>query len=223
MKKENDIYQGIDYLQITKNRQPVYTFQGHEIEGKTKTDVQFMLGKMFGNDLFHFTLKIKGKNKNEAGQIRSISFDTKKDLEVSKLKEVQMTNNISEIKKLIEEKHAIEKAHLEEKIKNLERDLKEVNETYNKLADEVEKKENNDNNMLAGLLKYLPLDRLFGAAGPVKPLADNPNVNQIDIDPEIIAVLNQVDYSKLTKEQIQTYANMLNQFISQLPRKGNQQ
>ena len=226
MIKQNDIFENVEYLLISYHGSPVITFEGKEVNGKSKAEIQYKLGSEYGEKNFNFSMKIKGKLKNETGGIRGIkigsSNQTKngEDLELNELrkeiKELKTNNNFDRIEKLIDEKYQIEIKHLNETIKKLEKDNAELEREYNSLVSQVEKSESNENNMLTSLLKLLPLDKLTGKGAA---LSDNIS-KQLDVRPEILNVLNEVDYTKLSDADINQYAQLLKQFTNSLPKKA---
>lgn len=225
MIKEKDIFENVEYLLISYHGTPVITFDGKEINGKSKAEIQYLLGKDYGEKNFNFSMKVKGKLKNETGGIRGIKIGSSNNnlkLEDMENKEIRKeidalkANNFELITKLIDEKYQIQIKHLENDLKQLEKDYSELEKEYNSLISQVEKNESNENNMLTSLLKLLPLDKLTG-----KPtsLASEQTNKQLDIRPEILNVLNEVDYTKLSDSDVNQYASLLKQFTNQLPKK----
>lgn len=231
--KNNDIYSDVEYIYISYKGMPIVTLEGSSVNGKTKTQLQYELGKEFGEKNFNYSMKIKGKLKNDSGGIRGIrigSADNKpKEIDSNfndlkkELMELKNNNNFDRIEKLIDEKYQIQIKHLEEKIKDLQKENNDYEKNYNDLIKQVEKSENSENSMLTNLLKMIPIDKLLGK--PTPGLANNqvPGPSgQVNIRPEILNVLNKVDYSKLTDEQVKQYAELLIQFTNNLPKKeGN--
>lgn len=224
MIKQKDVFENVEYLLVTYHGTPIITLDGNDVNGKSKAELQYKLGSEYGEKNFNFSMKVKGKLKNETGGIRGIKIGSSnqnknEDMELNELrkeiKELKSNNNFDRIEKLIDEKYQIEVKHLNERIKSLEKDYNELEKEYNSLVLQIEKNESNDNNMLSSLLKLIPMDKLIG-----KPsLADNPN-NSNQIRPEILNVLNEVDYSKLSDQDINQYAQILKQFTNSLPKKA---
>lgn len=225
MPKQTDIFTNVDYFLISKNKQPVYTFTGDEINGKTKTELQYYLGELYGNELFNYSLKRKDNAKNESGFIRSI-VPGRNDTMNKMKKEIPASNNdnFDIIRKLIAEKFELEIEHLKEKIKEkdslilaITKEKNEVEKEYNTLVDKIEKESGGMNGTLLNLItKFLPKDILDSSK---MGLSDNTN-KEITIPAELLNVLNRVDYTKLTKDQIKQYADLLASFINNLPMKG---
>ncbi len=225
MVKEKDIFENVEYLLISYHGTPVITYDGKEVNGKSKAEIQYLLGKDYGEKNFNFSMKVKGKLKNETGGIRGIKIgssnnNTKlEDMETKEIRkelETLKTNNLDLITKLIDEKYQIQIEHYKETVKQLQKDYSDLEKEYNSLVSQVEKNESNENNMLTSLLKLLPLDKLTSQASG---LSNSQTPKQLDIRPEILNVLNEVDYSKLSNDDINQYAAILKQFTNQLPKK----
>jgi len=229
----NDIFKNVEYMYITYAGKSVVTFKGVEIEGKNKAEIQYLLGEKFGEKNFHYSIKIKGKLKNETGGIRGIKigtstneFDNMDIKEINsirkELNELKSHSNLDLITKLIEDKHQLEIKHLNEKLVILTKEKLEFENAYNDIVKEIEKKENGNSDLLTSLLKYLPMDKILSGITPGASLSnrqDSPINNQISIHPEILNVLNKVDYTKLSDQQVKQYASILNSFVNDLPKK----
>lgn len=231
MIKPTDIFENLEYIIISYKGSPIATIDGKELNGKSKTDLQIILGKDYGEKTFNYSAKIKGKVKNETGGIRGIVIGNRspmnKDLnELSEIKkeleQFRQSSNIDFILKIVEQKHTIELDHYKEKLKDMTKERDDYAKLYNDIFDEMEKKESNNDNMLNNLLKILPMDKIVkGLTGSPATLGDQnqPVNNNVSIHPKLLEVLNKVDYSKVSDSDINNYASILQNFVNQLPRK----
>ena len=49
---QDDIFSNVEYLEVSYNKETLITFPGKEVEGKSKFEVQKMVGDKFGTKMY---------------------------------------------------------------------------------------------------------------------------------------------------------------------------
>lgn len=70
--KQVDVFENVEYLQVYKNRKPMLLIEDREINGKSKTEIQKMIGERLGAGHYRTSIKYFGDPKNASGSIVAI-------------------------------------------------------------------------------------------------------------------------------------------------------
>jgi hypothetical protein len=70
--KQTDIFDNVEYLQVYKNKKPALLLEDKEINGRTKTEIQKLVGERLGSGHFRTSIKYFGEGKNASGSIVAI-------------------------------------------------------------------------------------------------------------------------------------------------------
>lgn len=235
--KSNDIFHDIEYLTISRAGKKYYTFAGDEIEGMTKLELQKKIGEMFGDEKFNCSIKTKGEFNNKTFSLPGIVIGQKKEFNNSK--EIPGNNsnlNFNFILEKLETNHKDNINRLEniynDKIdllvnqnkKDLENLLKNIEEKQKYILDlekEIDKVNNNEQTDMTKTMQMIGMVKsLMSGNVTNQTLSDkNDKNNSSDIPKEFIDLFSSIDYTKINQSDLQNYYNILNQFVSSLPKK----
>jgi len=205
-----------EYLELSLNKKIVYTYSGDEINGKTKKDIQEMIGREYGTDTFFANAKIKGRTQNIVFPIKGIKIGAV---------EMKANNTISfdDYKKLQDENFSLKEQLRDKEIQTLREEIKE-------LKNNTQTTSPIESILMTLLLKNNPeLLESLGQAGQAagtglndKPDNDinygNSDQNEKKVPKVLFDILAEIDYSKISAKEIQSYADSLKMFTSTLPK-----
>jgi len=243
-----DVFKDVEYIEISKNGIPLYTFTEKEVNGITKFEFQKMLGKKFGVDRFSASMKFKNNYTNKKFPIRSIVLGEVKNVKDNN--NGQSVNKIDELENIIKqipnqnpaenytqlldltkltyenEINRLRETIQEQKneIADYKKEVKELNKENVKLIKKIDEAENEGGNNFVDML--LQLNQLRGVlktgSGMAKNSSSLKNVKSdvSDIPEEMLEALGKVDYSKIPKQDIQKYIMLFENISNQLPLKS---
>lgn len=212
----DDKFNATEYLIVSKNGQTLKTFQGKEINGLKKVELQKIIGESFGEDTYNISEKKIGIYKNKVYTLRGIIFDRKSMPTENKneLKFLLDRINLLESKisdnnfKLIEDKYNEREKLFELQIKNLK---EEINEQSKYILDLEKESSGFDFNTILQLLPGLK-----GAKQQVS-LADNQNTSIIP--KEFLELFEKVNFESMNEAQRQQVYLIVKNFVQNLPLK----
>lgn len=222
-----DIFKGVDYLHVFKDRKCLLKFD-EEINGKTKKELQELIGEALGEGTFKYSLKYKNDAKNYRGSIRGfIKAGTIKESIKNDMNEKIILESINRLAESIAQtqtaKNDPEKiVNLTEKFYKTQMEfLTKQNEALEKKLDKLEKESAGNN---GGLQEMLMMSILNGFNKPQAPAGAGLGgvVSSDEIPEQFKQVFNQVDFQKMPVEKINELAGQLNYIIKtlNLPMKG---
>ena len=242
-----DAFRDIEYIEISKNRNTLITFEGKEVNGLTKYEFQLLLGKKLGADKFSASLKFKNNYTNKKFPIRGIILGENKILKAEeKTMPVKDNTNHNDIAKLIERFSNVnptenfnqmlgltkttyegEISRLKESIADLKMDLNSYKTENKELQKEIIAKNNelNENEGGSGILDMLmqfnQLRNSFSKKGATPNVSNLENVKSDagSIPEGFLNALGKVDYSKVPAEDITKYIALFDNIANQLPLK----
>lgn len=234
---KSDLLKDVEYYHIVKNNHTLLTL---DVNGKTKAEVQALIGNELGEGSYIYSMKLKGQSRNKTGKIRA--FITNPDKK-------QVFNNMDDkridaIEKTINELHAsinknsapgfdmllnmkdesykMQIEFYKMQIETLRTTISEQKETIKDFEREGEK----GGFDIGQLLKFAPLLLNSKAGGLVKGLKDFTGLNNEDetglvndpgeINPKIANLLNRLDLSKLNDAQIDNFIKMGTPYLRQM-------
>lgn len=235
-----DKLQGVEYIDIVKNKQCIKTYKPKEVNGLTWREFQVKLGSdLKQSTQFYYIIKFQNENKINKGLVRSVfenapsdSINQKNDQSnqiADQIKSLQtQINSLGSGGISTELLISITKQSYETQINFLNAELMRKESFISKLESKIEELENeledcasNDNNTTQ-LSQYLELAQMFlrGKQGNLKPVTNLKDSDASDIPDEILEILGLVDYSKIAQNDLQQIIQYLKIFIQKLPLKG---
>ena len=234
IKKDKDKFVNIEYLQLFKNKNAVYTFDGVDVEGKTKKEIQLLIGNKFGNQRFSASIKYKDQFNNVVLPLTGIKMgeDNKSNNEIKmlsdKLDNVISSGGMDNTKFLLDmQKQTFDFiiAEKDKQITRLENEVKDLNNDLDDFEKQLEKLNSDDDGGIQKILSQVSQFYQFYSASKgkktssLKGLDDIPS-DSTSIPPEFLHELGKIDYEKIPAEQRSGIINMFRQFSSNLPLKG---
>jgi hypothetical protein len=233
-------FEDIEYIQVSRHGKIMGTYKGSEVNGKTKLQLQEMIGKDYGQDRFSLSINKTGTFTNTAMQIRGIILGTqtqKKDvvenennsIVLDTLRKLEATiQNVNtgkenysydSILEMIKQSYQIRFDALLERISFLKTELEDCKSYIRELENEANNKSNIDiSSMLSSVMQF---KNLLSSKKPTQTLSDI-NVED-DIPHELLNVLSDVDYKSLPKKDLIKYISLLEQFSKNLPHKQQEE
>lgn len=222
----SDLFNDVEYIKVSLGGDLLHTFEGSEINGKTKTEFQKLLGEMFGADKFNISQKDKNKFRNKVYFMNGIKLGNAHN-EQNFMDSKKLSNSYENIFNQINKQHEGELIRLEKLLH--EKYQAEINTVKNELANKLEyikelekaldKHELEDR---AGIGQLMQLASLFNK-GTNQPsnLGDNQNnIEGYNIPKRFLDLFNKIDWVKLSQDDQNRYYSFLEQFINSLPQKG---
>lgn len=216
--RTKDLFENLEFLDIVKNSKTLLHLEPDEINGKTLTDLAYLVGETLGEGKHYYSYKIAGEIKVRVGTIRAIDRTKTLDKIENKIEDKTENNNTS---------FQLEKLNMllqqQEKIFNLQLDslrdkiseLKKENDELNKIIDEYESEAGKQKSPdLTSLLTTL-LSKSNAPAGAGAKLSDNGN----GIPKNFIDSLSGVDWSKVSDKQKIEFYNLFEGIKTSLPTK----
>lgn len=211
-----NVLDNIDYFHVFKGGKVVQMFNGSDLDGKTKTELQQEIGNRLGNGTFTYSMKYLSDAKNYRGKIRGFCIDDKKDLK----EDIEMTdpgliavlNKLSEnlsnkpddskVSNQIEKFYKLQIELLEKQVQKMEKELEKV------------KKENEAGSGGMDLSTLMSLQNMMTGTKPqAQSFQANTSATGIKIPGAIIQVLRKVDFSQMDDKTKNDLANSLAQYI----------
>lgn len=207
----------IDYFHVFKGGKVVQMFNGSDLDGKTKTELQQEIGNRLGNGTFTYSMKYLNDAKNYRGKIRGFCIDDKKDLkedlEMTDPGLIAVLNKLSE--NLAQKPDESKVSNQIEKFYKLQIELLEKQVT--KMEKELEKvKKENEAGSGGGfdLQTLMSLNNMMTGQKPqAQSFQANTTATGIKIPGAIIQVLRKVDFSQMDDKTKNDLANSLAQYI----------
>lgn len=222
-----DVYDNVEYFEIISRGKTLFRLEGENINGKTKSEVEYAVGEALGEGYKNFVLKFYGEAKSKTGRMRGRIKDKRKEL-------LHVDANINDRLNALEN---IIKAASKESTPNaqtlmdMQRQTMQIQiDFYKNLCDQLERKVQKLEKEIesggagsAGIDTILNLAQIFlskKGAGKVD-LGDEVPSDPGSIPPEFIQALGKVDYTKVSPDQQEKILKYFNMLSSQLPMKGN--
>lgn len=220
-------FRNIEYMQISKGGEVLGTYKGVEVNGKTKSELQQMLGRDFGQKRFSLSLNTKNAFTNSAMQIRGIIIGMKKpdkkpagdknSLIVERIEKLQSKFDqiipakglsMEDALELIKTSYQIRFDALNERIRTLVNEI----DDYKRYVKELEQGQNGTSisSILSQVAQLKGLLKIKDSGGNKSKIASVTN----KIPAELLNVLSEVDYSTFDKKDISNYADVLKGLIT---------
>lgn len=234
MTKISDVYKDVETFDVLKRGQLLLRLKSNEINGKSKVEIEELIGEKLGDGVYSFAIKCFGATKKNVGRIRGVTEiknpkekfesdnmnavfinDKINGLEAS-IQKLMKSNNGTDYKQILD----LQKTTFEIQLDFYKTQVKNLSDEVNKLHEKIEKFEANSAEPDSQLDKILTLIPMFLNKNKITgQLRDNTISDSTDIPPAFIDALGRVDYSQISEDQKEKILGYFNQFASQLPLK----
>lgn len=169
--RQTDVFENVEYLQVYRNRKPVLLIENEKINGRTKTEIQKLIGEKLGAGHYRTSIKYFGDPQNASGSIVAIvpgdvvpnkdEFDTEKinklENKIDKLVETLGKNSgvdLSLLMNMKDQSYQIQIDFYKSRIAMLENENNSLKTRIKELESEQTGNDTNDlvNTLLMGLL-----------------------------------------------------------------------
>lgn len=234
------VLDGIDYVDIGKDKQTLISYSPNDVEGITWRDLQTKIGETLPTGIYSYSLKFKNKNEVHRGQIKAINLN-KRDQTMPELSELStVKKTIDELNKklnslktdspgidlimsLTKQSYDLQIQFLRDEIARKEREITKLEAEVTALNDELDKSDDliDDLKSKTGLNQYIQIakDFLVMKAGKTQPLTNLKESNPADIPGEVLEVLGVIDWLKVDPNLLNEIVHYLKVFVQKLPLK----
>jgi len=236
---KNGKFEDIEYIQVTRNGDVLGTYTGIEVNGKSKFDLQVMIGKDFGTEKLSLSINKKNEFVNKVMMLRGVVIgiknkkevlsknDSKNELIINLLSVLQKKiENIAKDKNdvtsvnyidMIKQSYEIRFDTMQERIDFLKNELTEHKKYIVELESESNKSGIDVNNVITSLMQF---KNLLLKPKESKDVILSSN-NKSKIPDTMINIMSKIDYSKIKENDLKQYINLLQQFSLNLPQRKN--